>query len=148
MQRYKSVVLKTRICCIQSQLIPSVSDALDYTEKWLEDTVRCLKEGGVDSSRAASSDPPSLLPLNIHNQAYLRLLRWDHAADPFPEVSTSKSQSLSYAVSHAALLKTLYFFFSNLFSFTLCHLCLWNPHPHIQTAFLLPSPLSSPSRQC
>uniref|UniRef100_A0A667ZLM5 T-complex 11, testis-specific-like 1 n=1 Tax=Myripristis murdjan TaxID=586833 RepID=A0A667ZLM5_9TELE len=60
-------------------------NALDYTEKWLEDTVRCLREGGVESSRAASSDPPSLLPLNVHNQAYLRLLRWDHAADPFPE---------------------------------------------------------------
>ncbi|XP_036962247.1 T-complex protein 11-like protein 1 isoform X2 [Acanthopagrus latus] len=60
-------------------------NALDYTEKWLEDAVRCLREAGPDGSSAASSDPPSLLPLNVHNHAYLRLLRWDHASDPFPE---------------------------------------------------------------
>ncbi|XP_029992979.1 T-complex protein 11-like protein 1 [Sphaeramia orbicularis] len=60
-------------------------NALDYTEKWLEDTVRCLREAEAVDSHSASSDPPSLLPLNVHNHAYLRLLRWDHAADPFPE---------------------------------------------------------------
>lgn len=58
-------------------------NALDYTEKWLEDTVRCLRE--ADGSSAASSDSSSLLALNVHNHAYLRLLRWDHASDPFPE---------------------------------------------------------------
>uniref|UniRef100_A0A3Q2DK38 T-complex 11, testis-specific-like 1 n=1 Tax=Cyprinodon variegatus TaxID=28743 RepID=A0A3Q2DK38_CYPVA len=58
-------------------------NALDYTEKWLEETVKSLRE--TDGSAAASSDPPSLLPLNVHNHAYLRLLRWDHASDPFPE---------------------------------------------------------------
>lgn len=60
-------------------------NALDYTEKWLEDTVRCLREAAADGSSAASSNPPSLVPLNVHNHAYLRLLRWDHASDPFPE---------------------------------------------------------------
>lgn len=63
-------------------------DALDYTEKWLEDTVRCLREPGADGSSAATSDPPLLLPVNVHNHAYLRLLRWDHTSDPFPEVNT------------------------------------------------------------
>lgn len=63
-------------------------DALDYTEKWLEDTVKCLRETEVDGSGAASSDPASLLPLNVHNHAYLRLLKWDHTSDPFPEVYT------------------------------------------------------------
>ncbi|XP_063762351.1 T-complex protein 11-like protein 1 isoform X2 [Eleginops maclovinus] len=59
-------------------------NALDFTEKWLEDTVRCLRE--TDGSTAASSDPPaSLTAVNVHNQAYLRLLKWDHASDPFPE---------------------------------------------------------------
>uniref|UniRef100_UPI003AAFE596 T-complex protein 11-like protein 1 n=1 Tax=Centroberyx gerrardi TaxID=166262 RepID=UPI003AAFE596 len=58
-------------------------NALDYTEKWLEDTVRRLRE--ADGSAAASSDSSSLLALNVHNQAYLRLLRWDHASVPFPE---------------------------------------------------------------
>lgn len=69
-------------------MMRSAVDALDYTEKWLEDTVRCLKEAGADDSSAASSGPPSLLPLNVHNHAYLRLLRWDHPSDPFPEVNT------------------------------------------------------------
>ncbi|KAJ0029558.1 hypothetical protein NQD34_004555 [Periophthalmus magnuspinnatus] len=57
-------------------------NALDYTEKWLKDTVNAMRESEVC---CASSDPPSLLPLHIHNQAYLRLLRWDHSAEPFPE---------------------------------------------------------------
>lgn len=74
--------------CIENEMILSSLDALDYTEKWLEDTVRCLREAGIDGSSAASSHPPSLLPLNVHNHAYLRLLKWDHASDPFPEVNT------------------------------------------------------------
>lgn len=60
-------------------------NALDYTEKWLEDTVKCLREteaGGCGGAAAASS---SLLPINVHNHAYLRLLRWEHASDLFPE---------------------------------------------------------------
>nr|XP_020460100.1 T-complex protein 11-like protein 1 [Monopterus albus] len=60
-------------------------NALDYTKKWLEDTVKCLREAGTDGSGAASSDPSSPLPLSVHNHAYLRLLKWDHASDPFPE---------------------------------------------------------------
>lgn len=63
-------------------------DALDYTRKWLEDTVKCMSESGMEGSSAASSDPSSLLPLCVHNHAYLRLLRWDHESDPFPEVHT------------------------------------------------------------
>ncbi|XP_072242700.1 T-complex protein 11-like protein 1 [Leuresthes tenuis] len=59
--------------------------ALDYTEKWLEDTVKSLREADSGSCSAASHDSPSLVPLNVHNLAYLRLLRWDHASDPFPE---------------------------------------------------------------
>ncbi len=72
-------------------------DALDYTEKWLEDTVRCLTEAEVDGCSAASSEPPSLLPLHVHNQAYLRLLRWDHASDPFPEVKAVSPEACQCA---------------------------------------------------
>ncbi|XP_069571249.1 T-complex protein 11-like protein 1 [Brachyistius frenatus] len=59
-------------------------NALDYTEKWLEDTVKSLREAEV---AGATSDPSSfsLLPLDVHNHAFLRLLRWDHASDPYPE---------------------------------------------------------------
>lgn len=58
-------------------------NALDFTEKWLEDVVRRLREDA--SCGAAAADPPSLLAVNVHDCAYLRLLSWDHASDPFPE---------------------------------------------------------------
>ncbi|XP_061773381.1 T-complex protein 11-like protein 1 isoform X2 [Nerophis ophidion] len=57
-------------------------NALDYTEKWIKDTVKDLREV---SSTAASSGPSALLPADVHNQAYLRLLKWNHLAEPFPE---------------------------------------------------------------
>eukprot|EP00066_Takifugu_rubripes_P015831 XP_011605097.1 PREDICTED: T-complex protein 11-like protein 1 [Takifugu rubripes] len=60
-------------------------NALDYTEKWLKDTVTWLREARAEGSGGASADPPSHLPINVHNQAYLRLLLWDHVSDPFPE---------------------------------------------------------------
>lgn len=76
----------------------SPADALDYTEKWLEDTLRCLRdEAEADGSSAASSDLPTFLPLSVHNHAYIRLLKWDHASDPFPEVNNSGSLA-RYAV--------------------------------------------------
>nr|XP_015820731.2 T-complex protein 11-like protein 1 isoform X1 [Nothobranchius furzeri] len=58
-------------------------NALDYTEKWLKETVKHLRES--DACGAASHQSSSLVHLNVHNHAYLRLLRWDHASDPFPE---------------------------------------------------------------
>ncbi|XP_041650484.1 T-complex protein 11-like protein 1 isoform X3 [Cheilinus undulatus] len=60
-------------------------NALDYTEKWLENSVRSLGEAREMSSNVASCGPLSLSTLDVHNHAYLLLLRWDHASDPFPE---------------------------------------------------------------
>uniref|UniRef100_UPI0037E7FD3B T-complex protein 11-like protein 1 isoform X1 n=1 Tax=Semicossyphus pulcher TaxID=241346 RepID=UPI0037E7FD3B len=60
-------------------------NALDYTEKWLENSLKCLREARAIDSNAASSEPPSLSTLTVHNHAYLLLLKWDHASDPFPE---------------------------------------------------------------
>ncbi|XP_019732436.1 T-complex protein 11-like protein 1 [Hippocampus comes] len=57
-------------------------NALDYTEKWLKDTLKNLRGA---SSTEASADPPAFLPANVHNQAYLRLLKWEHLSEPFPE---------------------------------------------------------------
>lgn len=76
------------ICDIQDLWCFLPPDALDYTEKWLEDSLKCLRdEAEAETSSAASSDRPTLLPVNVHNHAYMRLLKWDHASDPFPEVS-------------------------------------------------------------
>ncbi|XP_008309380.2 T-complex protein 11-like protein 1 [Cynoglossus semilaevis] len=58
-------------------------NALDFTEKWLEDTVNYLRESNQDGATSSNASP--LLSLNVHNYAYLRLLKWDHASAPFPE---------------------------------------------------------------
>lgn len=60
-------------------------NALDLTEKWLQDAVRSLQESGAEGSGMVASNPSPLLPMNVHNHAYLHLLKWDHASDPFPE---------------------------------------------------------------
>lgn len=54
-------------------------NALDYAEKWLRDAAEGLREGGASASGAA---PP---PHTVHNHAYIRLLKWDHVSDTFPE---------------------------------------------------------------
>ncbi|KAJ3596902.1 hypothetical protein NHX12_003302 [Muraenolepis orangiensis] len=59
-------------------------NALDYAEKWLRDTADDLRESGNGSSdgELQSPSPP---PHTVHNHAYLRLLKWDHASETFPE---------------------------------------------------------------
>lgn len=84
-------------------------NALDYTEKWLEDTVKAIRESTTDVC-TASSDPPSLLPLHVHNQAYLRLLRWDHATEPFPEtvlMDRIRFQEMQQEAQHLVLLSSI-----------------------------------------
>ncbi|KAF3689189.1 T-complex protein 11-like protein 1 [Channa argus] len=85
-------------------------NALDYTKKWLEDTVKYIREARNDGSSAASSDPFSLLPHNVHNHAYLRLLKWDHASDPFPEtvlMDQVRFQEMQQEVSRLVLLSSV-----------------------------------------
>lgn len=84
-------------------------NALDYTEKWLEDTVKAIRESNADVC-GASSAPPSVLPLHVHNQAYLRLLRWDHAAEPFPEtvlMDRIRFQQMQHEEEHLVLLSSI-----------------------------------------
>lgn len=84
-------------------------NALDYTEKWLEDTTKALRDSHADVC-GASSEPPSLAPLHVHNQAYLRLLRWDHAAVPFPEtvlMDRIRFQEMQQEVERLVLLSSI-----------------------------------------
>lgn len=84
-------------------------NALDYTEKWLEDTVKAIRESNADVC-GASAETPSLLPLHVHNQAYLRLLRWDHAAEPFPEtvlMDRIRFQKMQQEAEHLVLLSSI-----------------------------------------
>ncbi|XP_028814278.1 T-complex protein 11-like protein 1 isoform X2 [Denticeps clupeoides] len=58
-------------------------NALDFTEKWLQDTAVALRSGEIGPSVGAESGSSPLL--TVHNHAYLRLLKWDHNSVPFPE---------------------------------------------------------------
>ncbi|KAI1904595.1 hypothetical protein AGOR_G00007240 [Albula goreensis] len=64
-------------------------NAMDFTQKWLQDTANALLNGEWESgaSSAAASAPilSMLHPLTVHNHAYLHLLKWDHTSCPFPE---------------------------------------------------------------
>ncbi|XP_053362283.1 T-complex protein 11-like protein 1 [Clarias gariepinus] len=66
------------------ELLKKQPNALDFTQKWLQETADSVlrgAEGGAAGSPRSSSRPL----LNVHNQAYLRLLHWDHTMDTFPE---------------------------------------------------------------
>lgn len=84
-------------------------NALDYTEKWLGDTVKAVRQSDANVC-GASSEPSSLLPLQIHNKAYLRLLQWDHAAEPFPEtvlMDRIRFQEMQHEAEHLVLLASI-----------------------------------------
>lgn len=57
------------------------ADALDFTKKWLQDTSD-YSTGGETEGGATSTT----ISAQLHNLAYLRLLKWDHDAESFPEV--------------------------------------------------------------
>ncbi|XP_036424005.1 T-complex protein 11-like protein 1 [Colossoma macropomum] len=59
-------------------------NALDFTQKWLQDTADSMLGESEGGAAGASSSSPQLL-LSVHNQAYLRLLNWDRGMDCFPE---------------------------------------------------------------
>ncbi|XP_062317790.1 T-complex protein 11-like protein 1 isoform X1 [Osmerus eperlanus] len=85
-------------------------NALDLTEKWLEDAVRSLQESGADGSGMAASNPLPLLPVNVHNHAFLYLLKWDHASEPFPEtvlMDQVRFQEMKRDVGRLALVATV-----------------------------------------
>ncbi|TRY98467.1 hypothetical protein DNTS_020558, partial [Danionella cerebrum] len=59
-------------------------NALDFTKKWLQDTADYVtgveRDGGATCTANSSQ-----LPLTVHNYAYLRLLKWNHDTELFPE---------------------------------------------------------------
>ncbi|XP_051740684.1 T-complex protein 11-like protein 1 [Ctenopharyngodon idella] len=59
-------------------------NALDFTKKWLQDTADYVT-GGETEGGATSTTISAQLPLTVQNLAYLRLLKWDHDAESFPE---------------------------------------------------------------
>ncbi|XP_076878288.1 T-complex protein 11-like protein 1 [Brachyhypopomus gauderio] len=59
-------------------------NALDFTQKWLQETADAMLREPAEGAAGASGSSPQLL-LSLHNRAYLRLLSWDHGMDAFPE---------------------------------------------------------------
>ncbi|KAJ8002797.1 hypothetical protein DPEC_G00162700 [Dallia pectoralis] len=62
------------------EFVEKQPNALDFTEKWLQESAKSVScespTGGAGSSTT---------PLAVHNHAFLRLLKWNHGSDPFPE---------------------------------------------------------------
>uniref|UniRef100_W5MA89 T-complex 11, testis-specific-like 1 n=1 Tax=Lepisosteus oculatus TaxID=7918 RepID=W5MA89_LEPOC len=73
------------------EFIEKQPNSLDFTQKWLQDAANALvnveAEASPPCAGAAGLRAPALSPLTVHNQAYLRLLKWDHTRSPFPEIS-------------------------------------------------------------
>uniref|UniRef100_H2ZSD1 T-complex 11 like 1 n=1 Tax=Latimeria chalumnae TaxID=7897 RepID=H2ZSD1_LATCH len=72
------------------QFLLKQPNSLDVTTEWLEESVNdVMSETEVPPSpsgaAAAASRVSHLCPTTIQNQAYLRLLKWDHLNRPFPE---------------------------------------------------------------
>lgn len=61
------------------------ADALDFTQKWLQESADSVLRG-AEGGAAGSSCSSAQLLLNVHNHAYLRLLHWEDSMDTFPEV--------------------------------------------------------------
>ncbi|XP_010902389.1 T-complex protein 11-like protein 1 [Esox lucius] len=62
------------------EFVEKQPNALDFTEKWLQESAKSVSREGQTGGAVSS-----LTPLAVHNHAYLRLLKWNHASDPFPE---------------------------------------------------------------
>ncbi|XP_068169001.1 T-complex protein 11-like protein 1 [Antennarius striatus] len=86
-------------------------NALDYTEKWLEDTARCMREGSKDCTAVvATSTGAGSFNFDVHPHSFLLLLRWDHASDPFPEtflMDQGRFQEMQQEVEKLVLLSSI-----------------------------------------
>ncbi|XP_043915465.1 T-complex protein 11-like protein 1 [Protopterus annectens] len=66
-------------------------NALDFTTEWLQEAISSLSSSETATCQSvphatASADSVRILnPVTVQNQAYLRLLKWDHITRPFPE---------------------------------------------------------------
>ncbi|XP_061678833.1 T-complex protein 11-like protein 1 isoform X3 [Syngnathoides biaculeatus] len=82
-------------------------NALDFTEKWLKDTLKDLRKASLVT---ASSDQSAHLPAYVHNQAYLRLLKWEHLSEPFPEtvlMDQARFQEMQQKTEQLVLLSSI-----------------------------------------
>ncbi|KAK1161731.1 T-complex protein 11-like protein 1 [Acipenser oxyrinchus oxyrinchus] len=71
------------------EFIEKQHNALDFTQRWLEESANSLVNSEAESTLApagaAASVGHAFCPLTVHNHAYMSLLRWNHRHTPFPE---------------------------------------------------------------
>lgn len=71
---------------------PALPDSLDLVTKWLQEAADDLAKLSCKmlpphcSSDGATGGASALCSMAVQNQAYLKLLKWDHVNRPFPEV--------------------------------------------------------------
>lgn len=75
---------------ITSFFFPTLPDSLDLVTKWLQEAADDLAKLGHEMLPPHCSDATggasALCFTAVQNQAYLKLLKWDHMNRPFPEV--------------------------------------------------------------
>lgn len=101
-------------------------NALNCTEKWLADTVRHLRGAGdsAEGGAAASCTQP-LSALQVHNQAYVLLLQWDHDSAIFPEtvlMDQARFQDMQQEVEHLVLVSSVLLLVSSSLGEDICSL--------------------------
>lgn len=78
------------------------TDSLDFVTQWLEEAAddlmnqkykNALPAGGGAAGLGDSATPS---PVAVQNYAYLKLLKWDHLQQPFPEVSAPEQSSFLF----------------------------------------------------
>lgn len=71
---------------------PAFPDSLDFVTRWLQEAaddlakLRCKMLPPHCSDDGATGGASALCSTAVQNQAYLKLLKWDHVNRPFPEV--------------------------------------------------------------
>lgn len=71
---------------------PALPDSLDFVTRWLQEAaddlvkLRCKMLPPHCSDDSATGGASALSSTAVQNQAYLKLLKWDHVNRPFPEV--------------------------------------------------------------
>ncbi|XP_015424483.1 PREDICTED: T-complex protein 11-like protein 1 isoform X2 [Myotis davidii] len=95
------------------ELLEKQPNSLDFVTQWLGEAAddlmhqtykNALPAGG---GAAGSGDSPTPSPVAVQNHAYLKLLKWDHLQQPFPEtvlMDQARFQELQLQLEHLTVL--------------------------------------------
>lgn len=86
---WKNLTLKRNF--LKKIFSSALPDSLDLVTKWLQEAADDLAKMGHEMlpphcSDGATGGASTLCFTAVQNQAYLKLLKWDHVNRPFPEV--------------------------------------------------------------